>query len=71
MADLLDQEAKRRGVSRAALMAMYQKQMTMRGINGVAAQQDFAGATPRPAPARPKVDNRGPLQRIMDALGGN
>lgn len=67
MADLIDQEAKRRGVSRAALVAYYIKQQQMTGATG----EDTARpqAAPRPKPVQ--QDPRGPLQRIMDALSGH
>jgi hypothetical protein len=69
MADLIDQEAKRRGVSREALIAFYHNQQRMTGQNGTDNAQP-AQRTPAAQP-QPRQDNRGPLQRLLDALGGN
>jgi hypothetical protein len=67
MADLIDQEAKRRGVSRQALIAYYHNQLQMTGQNGSATPN-----TPQAQPApQPVTDQRGPLQRLLDALSGN
>jgi hypothetical protein len=72
MADLIDQEAKRRGVSRETLIAYYNKQRQMTGQNGTGAVSDNERQRVYTTlPQKPQTDQRGALQRLLDALGGN
>lgn len=71
MADALDIEAKKRGVSREAFVAYLMKQRQMTGQNGTqGAPQPSQPQRPAPPP-QPRPDNRSALQRLLDALGGN
>jgi hypothetical protein len=70
MADALDIEAKRRGISRETLVAYYMKLHSMTGQNGTGTPTANQQRIQTPQPKAP-VDNRNAFQRIMDALGGN
>lgn len=65
MADSIDQEAKRRGTTREALIAYYMNRM--KPAAPVATGQ---GARPVAQP-KPRVDNRSVLQRLLDGLSGS